>query len=145
MADPTERKRQLADASWRAMFEFFVRTAPQRDRQLERVGLTPNDAKVLRTLDARVGVPMSTLAKQWGTDASNATWAIGRLEGRGLVERRTSPEDGRVKLVFLTSKGTRAIASLTRALQQPPPALLALGEDDLAKLGEIFEKLGSGA
>src|SRR5690348_5837799 len=50
-------------------------------------------------------LPMNELAARLGCDNSNVTGLIDRLEARGLVTRRPSSEDRRVKHVVLTADG----------------------------------------
>ena len=144
MADSSS-KRAVAAEVWRRLFDVFISTRPHRDRVLERLGLTPNDAKALHTLDAVEGKPMRALADEWGTDASNATWVVDRLERKGLAERRTVAHDRRVKLVVLTPRGARTRDEILRAFHEPPPELLALDRDDLRTLGEVLGKLETAA
>jgi DNA-binding MarR family transcriptional regulator len=134
-------KRALATEVWRALFQVFMSTRWQRDQVLERHGLTPNDAKALHTLDLDVGKPMRALAEEWGTDASNATWVVDRLEQKGLAVRRTIESDRRVKLVVLTPRGAKTRDAIMRDFYEPPPELLALERQDLLTLGEILAKL----
>ena len=51
---------------------------------------------------------MRSLADAWGSDASNATWVVDRLERLGLAERRALVTDRRVKLAVLTARGIKA-------------------------------------
>lgn len=50
------------------------------------------------------------------------TNTLAKLSGRGLIEIRANPEDGRSKLVYLTPAGVkfrdRAIASLNPAIEK---------------------------
>jgi DNA-binding MarR family transcriptional regulator len=46
---------------------------------------------------------------------------IGRLEQRGLVERRAVDGDRRVKEVVLTPLGVKTKADLLEAFHKPPP------------------------
>ena len=134
-------KHALASHAWSRLFDFFISTRGHRDETLERFALTPNDAKALHTLDAVAGKPMRALAEAWGTDASNATWVVDRLERLGLAERRTIATDRRVKLVVLTARGVKARDEILRAFHEPPPELLTLDRRDLRALGEILGKL----
>ena len=135
----------LAARAWRRLFEVFMSTRWQRDQVLERFSLTPNDAKALGTLDPADGKPMRVLAEAWGTDASNATWVVDRLERLGLAERRTVAHDRRVKLVALTSRGVRIRDEVMRAFQAAPPELTALPAEDLRALDEILGKVATNA
>ncbi|HEU4641609.1 MAG TPA: MarR family transcriptional regulator [Gemmatimonadaceae bacterium] len=142
MAKPPSKRAAAAEA-WRGLFELFMSTRWHRDQVLERHGLTPNDAKALHTLDVATGKPMRALAEAWGTDASNATWVVDRLERKGLAERRTTASDRRVKLVVLTELGARTRDAILEAFHEPPPELLRLERRDLDALREILGKLGA--
>ncbi len=131
----------LAAAVWRKLFDFFISTRGQRDGALQSCGLTPNDAKALCTLDTTAGKPMRALSQAWGTDASNATWVVDRLERLGLAERRAVARDRRVKLVGLTARGLKTREEVTRAFQEPPTELLALTSKELKTMAEILGKL----
>lgn len=134
-------KAALARAVWRRLFDFFIGTRQQRDRILERLGLTPNDVRALHDLDRKKGRTMQALATAWGCDASNATWIVDRLEHAGLAERRALPGDRRVKLVVLTPAGGKRRAELLRALYEAPPQLLALERADLESLSRALSTL----
>lgn len=126
-----------------ALFHVFVSTRWQRDAVLARLGLTPNDARALHTLDAAEGKPMRALAQAWGTDASAATWVVDRLERKGLAERRPLAGDRRVKLVVLTPLGVQTRDEILRAFHEPPPELLALSREELEAMGEVLGKLAA--
>jgi DNA-binding MarR family transcriptional regulator len=138
---PTPPKDQLAAEAWRLLFTFFIRTRHQRDHVLQRFGLTPNEVRALGDLLPSQGRPMRSLADDWGTDASNATWVIDRLEKSGLAERRAQPGDRRVKLVALTSRGVKTKAAVMKAMYQPPPAMQTLPAEDLQALVAILHRL----
>ena len=74
-------------------------------------------------------------------DASNATWIVDRLEHAGLAERRSKPNDRRVKLVVLTPKGARTKAELREAFYTTPPQLLELDNTELETLQRALERL----
>jgi DNA-binding MarR family transcriptional regulator len=140
---PTD-KDALAAEIWARLFGFFVGTSKQRGDVLAELGLTPNDARALSTLALEEGRTMRSLAKEWGCDASNATWIVDRLEKRNLAERRSLPSDRRVKLVVLTEDGEKMRAHLLSRMSQPPDALRELKQDDLEALAEAVSKLPEG-
>jgi MarR family transcriptional regulator, organic hydroperoxide resistance regulator len=133
--------RKLAREVWGRMFDFLMRTAPDRHRSLGRRALTPNDARALSSLDRVAGRTMRDLAEQWECDASNATWIVDRLERFGLAERREVPTDRRVRQVVLTARGERVRAELLEEFHTPPAELLRLGRRDLEALARALEKL----
>jgi DNA-binding MarR family transcriptional regulator len=136
-------KEHLAAEVWRGLFDFFLATRSQRDKVLERFGLTPNDARALYSLDARQGKTMRSLAEAWGCDPSNATFMVDRLERRGLAERRPHPGDRRVKRVVLTSVGAKTKVALASEMYRPPPELLALERSDLEALRAAIARLSN--
>jgi MarR family transcriptional regulator, organic hydroperoxide resistance regulator len=137
----SSQKSELAAEAWRLLFTFFLRTRHQRDDVLKRFGLTPNEIRALGDLDPKQGRPMRSLADDWGTDASNATWVVDRLEQHGYAERRAMEGDRRVKLVALTPLGARTKAAVMKAMYQPPAAMESASTEDLKSLSEILGKL----
>jgi len=133
-------KRTLAAEVWQRIFSFLISTRRHRDVVLERLGLTPNDAKALNTLQGE-GRSMRSLADEWLCDASNATWMVDRLEERGLAERHTVPSDRRLKLVQLTSEGARVKQQMLEGMTEPPPELLELDPPELEALLGLLAKL----
>src|SRR2546428_1508958 len=127
-------KAELAAEVWSQIFDFLVATHEQRDRILQRFGLTPGDSKALMHLDSEMAQSMGSLAAAWSCDASNATWMVDRLEQRGLVERRAVAGDRRVEGVVLTLGGIALEAALNEALHEPPPELLQLTRKELDAL-----------
>jgi DNA-binding MarR family transcriptional regulator len=134
-------KAQIAAEAWRLLFDFVILTGPQRSRVLGRLGLTPNDARALGTLEAREGRTMRSLAEAWSCDASNVTWMVDRLEKKGLAQRLSRPGDRRVKLVALTPAGVTAKAALQAGIYDPPPELRALPRRALEALLEAAAHL----
>jgi DNA-binding MarR family transcriptional regulator len=138
---PTKAEIAQARKVWRLMFDFLMRTAPERAKALGRRGLTPNDSRALSSLRADEGRPMRALAEEWGCDASNATWMVDRLERLGLAERRVVPEDRRVKQVILTARGLKVRTELLEEFYAPPPRLAALGPKSLEALERQLREL----
>jgi DNA-binding MarR family transcriptional regulator len=139
MANSSKSKAALARRVWQLMFEFLMRTAPDRSRSLGRRGLTPNDSRALGSLASQEGRTMRSLAEEWECDASNATWIVDRLERFGLAERRTVPHDRRVKLVVLTARGVKTKGELMEEFLTPPAELLDTSRNDLATLLRALE------
>jgi DNA-binding MarR family transcriptional regulator len=141
MANPSKSKAALARRVWQLMFEFLMRTAPDRSRSLGRRGLTPNDSRALASLHPQEGRTMRSLADEWECDASNATWIVDRLERFGLAERRTVSHDRRVKLVVLTVRGVKTKGELMEEFLTPPADLLDTSQNDLEALLRALEAL----
>jgi len=134
-------KTDLATEAWREIFDFVVATMGHRNRVLARLGLTPNDARALSSLQAETGRTMRSLADEWECDASTATWIVDRLEAKGVAERRAHPTDRRVKLVVLTSTGVHTRNEVIAGMYKPPHELLELDRDALAALRDAAARL----
>jgi DNA-binding MarR family transcriptional regulator len=137
----SQTKAAVAAEAWRAIFDFIVATAPERNRAIGESTLTPNDARALQSLSQKPGRTMGSLAEEWKCDASTATWIVDRLEAKGLAERRSHPTDRRVKLVGLTSVGARMKTRQMERVYIPPRALLGLDLADLVTLRNAVAKL----
>jgi DNA-binding MarR family transcriptional regulator len=96
--------------------------------------------KTLHELPTDGSMTMKDLAAQLWCDASNVTGIIDRLELRGLVERRPSATDRRVKCIILTPAGKRMRRKIDDRFNESPPAIAALSEADQQALKEILER-----
>jgi DNA-binding MarR family transcriptional regulator len=137
----SRKKAALASQAWRLMFDVMMASAGTRERKLAERGLTANDARALWSLSTEGRQPIGQLAQRWECDPSNATFIVTRLQRAGLVDRTDSPEDRRLKLVGLTTKGRRVMTELMREYRIPPPELVSLDAADLQALVEIFAKV----
>ncbi|MFF5259563.1 MarR family transcriptional regulator [Actinomadura viridis] len=83
-------------------------------------GLTFAAYEALRLLAfARAGaLPMGKVGTRLMVHPASVTNVIGRLERRGLVERRPSPDDRRVVLAAITPEGRELAERATAALHQ---------------------------
>lgn len=142
MSSPPSHLKRAAKV-WQLMFDYLMASRPQRDQSLEKRGLTPNDARALFDLREKQGRPIGALAREWACDPSNATWIVDRLERAGLAERRPSPQDRRVKLVFLTGRGMRVMKEMLSEFHRPPPEMVKLETQELDALEQILRKLHS--
>jgi len=109
-----------------------------RRRQVaEALGMSFGRARALRRL-ARRPQSMRELATALGIDPPNATVVVDELERQGLVVRQPHPTDRRAKVVDVTPKGRALAQQADEILATPPPALSALGPDDLETLRRIL-------
>lgn len=76
--------------------------------------ITPPRYTALVILRANPGITQTTLGNVLGTARSGAMLLADWLEERGLAERRSRKDDGRVWGLYLTDKGTRLLARLRR-------------------------------
>jgi DNA-binding MarR family transcriptional regulator len=80
--------------------------------------ITPVQFSLLTALDERGELDQNTLAMEVGLERSSVAEVLPRMEDRGLIERRQSQDDKRVKLVRLSRKGKTAVKRLTDAVQR---------------------------
>jgi DNA-binding MarR family transcriptional regulator len=102
--------------------------------------LSPMQAHALKALDPEHPLPMSDLACQLRCDASNVTGIVDRLEARGLVERRASDKDRRVKALALTERGLELRGRVKARMSEPPEAIKSLSSEDQRVLRDILAK-----
>jgi DNA-binding MarR family transcriptional regulator len=119
-------KAAIAADVWATLLEVVMGQRNRFFSVLGEFGLTPGDLRALSVLELERSRPMRSLARAWGCDPSNVTGMVGRLEERGLVERRVNLADRRLKSVALTALGARTKADLFARLHQPPDELLTL-------------------
>ena len=130
----------MAAEVWRLLAEFaFAKfQSSEQAAMLRELGLTPGHLKALSILDPEQPKPMRAMADALACDASQVTWLVDRLEERGLVERRSSRTDRRVKTLVLTPLGIETRRQLAEAMYTPPADLLRL---DLASLEALRDEL----
>lgn len=75
-------------------------------------GLSITGFQTLALLEMHGQLPMSRLAEELGVALPNATGIVGRMEERGIVERRHDEVDRRVVRVVLTDAGRRLIEEM---------------------------------
>lgn len=131
--------RTAAERAWGLLFQFVMSLDVYWDELSEELGLPTSQAHALIVL-TDAPVPMSHLAGLMHCDASNVTGLVDRLEQRGLVERRPTPSDRRVKLVALTSKGRRLRDQALVLVARPHPTIAALSAADQKTLHEILRR-----
>ena len=105
-----------------------IATGLFQDRMAEAgLDLTPVQFAALATLRDRPDVDQATLAGLIAHDRATIGGVLDRLQGKGLVERRTDPADRRARLVRLTAAGEDLLARVL-------PLVAALQDDILAGL-----------
>ncbi|MFP2928299.1 MarR family winged helix-turn-helix transcriptional regulator [Pyxidicoccus sp. 3LG] len=135
----TEETSDLPRQAWTLLFELMhahMRNFPALAAEFE---LSPVQAHVLRQL-GEAPLAMSTLAGYLSCDASNVTGLVDRMEARGLVARRSSEQDRRVKMLVLTEDGAALRERLLERMAEPPEAIAALPDEDLRALRDIMRR-----
>lgn len=81
-------------------------------QETEAHGLTPVQYAALNQVARTPGVDQRTLARLVGQDTSTIAGVIDRLEARGLMQRQTSPDDRRMRLLQVTEEGGALLAAI---------------------------------
>ena len=84
---------------------------------------------------------MSRLGSLLQVHATSVTSAVARLEKQGLVERRQSPDDGRVVLASITAKGGDVVESATRDLNAQVFSSPGLAEEEVRQATALLSSL----
>lgn len=78
------------------------------------VPLTASEGMVMRYLQSHPVAPPNEIASATGIQRTNLSTLLRGLESKGLLARRTSPDDGRGVTVHLTQRGSSNYASARR-------------------------------
>jgi len=118
-----------ADAdAWGLLVQLFFAQRANLPPVAAQLELSPAQCHLLHLIEPGRPVPMGQLAETLACDASNVTGLVNRLESRGLVRRRPSEEDRRVKVLDLTPTGSRLRTLLVDRMTTPPESLRRLLE-----------------
>jgi DNA-binding MarR family transcriptional regulator len=86
--------------------------------------ITPVQYGLLTTLSLNPDIDQNSLGRELGIDRTNVADVLNRLAGRGLLERRRSPDDRRMVLTRLTPAGEKLTKKMYRSMQRAQERLL---------------------
>jgi MarR family transcriptional regulator, organic hydroperoxide resistance regulator len=127
--------------AWSLLVRLFFAQRANLPPLAAELQLSPAQCHVLHLIEPERPIPMGELAETLACDASNVTGLVDRLESRGLVRRRPSAEDRRVKVLVLTPTGSRLRALLLERMTTPPAALERLSLREQRALVRILARL----
>lgn len=133
-----------------ALFDLTgVLNRPQPDAALIALAGVDLDRALfplLMRVERRGPLGIGELAELCGRDYTTVSRQVTKLEGLGLVTRRPSPQDARIKEVAITQKGKVMTSALEGAREKIMMSLLA-GWDgkDVAELARLLRKLADDA
>jgi DNA-binding MarR family transcriptional regulator len=126
--------------AWKLLLRVVAAERARLPAIAAELGLSEAQCLVLEHLDPALPVPMCRLAEALDCDRSNVTGIVGRLEARGLVERRLDPSDRRVKNLVLTETGRRQRQRLLDRLAEPPAGIRELPREQQVLLQAILRR-----
>ena len=127
--------------AWPLLVRLFFAQRSNLPPLAAELRLSPAQCHVLHLIEPQRPVPMGQLAETLACDASNVTGLVDRLESRGLVRRRPSAGDRRVKVLVLTPTGSRLRALLLERMTAPPAGLERLSLREQRALVRILRRL----
>ena len=127
--------------AWQLLTQLFFAHRANLPTLAAELQLSPAQCHVLHLLEPVRPIPMGQLAETLACDASNVTGLVDRLESRGLIRRRASEEDRRVKVLELTPTGARLRTLLIDRMTAPPATLRRLSVAEQRSLVRILARL----
>jgi DNA-binding MarR family transcriptional regulator len=138
-------KQEMAQKAWRLFMKVAEKQMEAAGERLSALGLSPVQGHFLDELARMPPGPMSQLVTRMDVDPGWVTDIIDRLEQRGDVIRRPSPDDRRVKILELTEKGRQTWRQMDDAIATAPPELLELNGGEILMLLNIAKRLARAA
>lgn len=129
IADATRRTVQASLQSAQARSQLFSRPGflIRRLHQIhtwlfseetQQFNITPVQYSLLTALSEHGELDQNTLALEIGLERTSVAEVLPRLEARGVVERRQSELDKRVKLVKISRKGRALVKRMDEAVRR---------------------------
>lgn len=118
------------------------------DHWVKASGLTRQQAFALGYIQAfqENGIIARDLADISRTSPASVTSLLNGLEQRGLIERKPSPTDSRVKLIFATEEGVAAVSGFEEDMRKAQEEAFApLSEEELETLAGLLRRLAEHA
>ena len=104
--------------------------------------LNPPLFRVLNLVDAAEGQSQQAIGAAIEVPASRMVALVDELEQKGLVERRPNPEDRRVRALYLTPKGRRALSRGREIAWEHEQAVTqGLSGADRKRLVDLLQKM----
>ena len=127
--------------AWQLLTRLFFAHRANLPTLAAELQLSPAQCHVLHLIEPGRPIPMGQLAETLACDASNVTGLVDWLESRGLVRRRASEGDRRVKVLELTPTGARLRTLLLDRMTAPPATLRRLSVAEQRSLVRILARL----
>ncbi len=110
--------------------------------RIAAVDLNPPLFRVLNLVDAAEGQSQQAIGAAIEVPPSRMVALVDELEERGLVERRPHPSDRRVRALYLTAKGRRALARGRQIAKEHEESLThGLSAADRKRLVDLLQKM----
>ena len=135
----SEGLRRPPVVAWLRLLRVAQRGEQDLCLQLRRWGLSNSQFDVLAHVGANEGIVQQELADSLLVTKGNVAQLVGRMEGRGLVERRP---DGRTNRLFLTDQGRKLFDEVVPAHETHiAERLSVLSKQEQRRLLDLLRKL----
>ncbi len=140
-SNPVDDREELARLAWGLLMNAGKRHLTTVTATIEEMGLSRVMAEYLGAICQLPAGPTNQLATRFGVDPGWVTDIVDRLEAKGKVVRRPSPDDRRVKILEATPSGRETLEAMEAIFSTPPADLLLVPREDLLALVRIGERL----
>ena len=121
----TQRAGTSGASLWTVLARAYRSMAEVLEASVAEEGLCLSDFAVLEVLLHKGSLPISTIGEKVLLTNASMTSAVDRLEKLGLVQRKNSGEDRRVRLVELTTCGRKLITDIFGRHEQEIERMMA--------------------
>jgi DNA-binding MarR family transcriptional regulator len=132
-----------ADQAWALLRELLFAERRRFAEAASAFELHPAQAGALMHLDEESGLPMHEIAARLACDSSNVTGIVDRLQVRGLVTRRASEQDRRVKYIVPTPLGVEVRDAMRERMARPPAGIERLSIGEQRQLRDLLGRAAS--
>lgn len=146
--DTTDLSDEFPDTPARRGVVAIVRAFGTVQRQMAsyfaQFDLTPPQFQMLTVINRLKNKPVTQrrLARELYVSFPNITVMLARLEEAGLIVRAPSPDDGRAKLVSLTTKGRSLLRKIWKVHQrQLEQVMSGLDKNERRELAHLLNKM----
>ena len=112
------------------------------ERHTVGLNLTLAQCRVLCYLQRNEGISQVRLAALTDTDPMTLVRILDRMEGEGLIERKTDPQDGRARCLFLRASAIPVLDEIWRLSDKArAESLLGLSSADRVQLVNLLQRI----
>jgi MarR family transcriptional regulator, 2-MHQ and catechol-resistance regulon repressor len=113
------------------------------ERSIVESGLCLSDFAALEVLLHKGPLTISEIQAKVPLASGSMTAAVDRIERKGFIIRKTTPEDRRARLLELTPAGKRVVESAFKKHAQDLEAVMSvLSEEEKRQMYALVKKLG---
>jgi len=108
----TKAPNDIASTLWAALGDAYAAMAAHATADAARYGFSLAELAVLDVLHERGPMLLGELQRHVSVSSGGATFLVDRLEGKGLVRRKSCADDRRATFAELTAKGVRVLTRI---------------------------------